>query len=366
LALPLGAQRAPVAVRSDAASLSPLSAEQFAEVVTELSEPGGYFDTDNLISNERSYLHVMGVLDRLPVRGGAYVGVGPDQSFSYIARMRADVAFLLDIRRDNLLQHLLFKALFAQSRTRADYLALLLGLPAPRTTVPWLGSSIVELVAHVDSLVPSLASRTAAQRAVQRELAALRVPLSTADRATIARLHGEFMRGGLSLRFTSLGRAPRPYYPTLRDLLLETDRRGRRANYLATEADFQFVKELERRNLVIPVVGDLAGPTALRGIGDWLTTHEQPVRVLYTSNAEDYVLRDGGFRQYAASVMALPRAPNSVIIRSWFGGYQSHPNAVPGYFSVQLAQSFETFVQATADATPWSYGALVFGPHLEP
>ena len=76
--------------------------------------------------------------------------------------------------------------------------------------------------------------------------------------------------GGLALRFTTLGRAPRPYYPTLRDLLLETDRQGRRASYLAGEADFQYLKELERRNLVIPVVGDLGGPRALRAIGQFL------------------------------------------------------------------------------------------------
>src|SRR5438045_1426667 len=35
------------------------AASGFAAQVAELSEPGGYFDADNLISNERSYLQVM-------------------------------------------------------------------------------------------------------------------------------------------------------------------------------------------------------------------------------------------------------------------------------------------------------------------
>ena len=79
----------------------------FAARIAQLSEPGGYFDTDNLISNERSYLHVAPALRNPSLRGGAYVGVGPDQNFSYIAQIRPSIAFIVDLRRDNLLLHLL-------------------------------------------------------------------------------------------------------------------------------------------------------------------------------------------------------------------------------------------------------------------
>ena len=61
-----------------------LDKEQFAQIVGKFSEPNGYFDSDNLISNEASYLHVMGKMRQMKVSGGAYIGVGPDQSFSYI------------------------------------------------------------------------------------------------------------------------------------------------------------------------------------------------------------------------------------------------------------------------------------------
>src|SRR3954453_7416209 len=89
----------------------------FAQQVRELSEPGGSFDTDNLISNERSYLHVIPALKGAGAAGGAYVGVGPDQNFSYIAAARPSVAYIIDVRRDNLLLQLLFKALFEISDT---------------------------------------------------------------------------------------------------------------------------------------------------------------------------------------------------------------------------------------------------------
>src|SRR2546426_12768429 len=94
----------------------------FAALSARLSEPGGYFDSDNLISNETSYLHVIGKLRELGVSGGVYVGVGPDQSFSYIAKIRPKMAIIIDIRKDNLLQHLLFKAMFGRSRSRIEYL----------------------------------------------------------------------------------------------------------------------------------------------------------------------------------------------------------------------------------------------------
>src|SRR6186713_667187 len=97
----IGAQR-------QATGPGPAQTSTFAALVTKLSEPGGDFGADNLISNEQSYLRVLPALTRAGVTGGAYVGVGPDQNLSYIAHVRPAVAFLIDIRRDNLLLHVLF------------------------------------------------------------------------------------------------------------------------------------------------------------------------------------------------------------------------------------------------------------------
>src|SRR5262245_8194151 len=73
----------------------PLAAGSFAADIARLSEPEGFFDTDNLISNERSYLEVVPALVKGGVSGGAYIGVGPDQNFSYIARIRPAVAYII-------------------------------------------------------------------------------------------------------------------------------------------------------------------------------------------------------------------------------------------------------------------------------
>ena len=123
----------------------------FAQLIQHLSEPGGYFDSDNLISNEASYLHVLGKLQRMGVSGGAFIGVSPDQSFSYIARIRPNIAFMIDIRRDNLLHHFLLKSLFARAKNRLEYLCLLFGRPAPRELARWNDRDIDALLAYIDS-----------------------------------------------------------------------------------------------------------------------------------------------------------------------------------------------------------------------
>src|SRR5690349_13702041 len=123
----------------------------FADRIARLSERGGYFDTDNLISNERSYLQVLPALKSAGVSGGVYIGVGPDQNFSYIARIRPSIAFIVDIRRDNLLLHLLFKALFAEAPTRVEYLSLLFGRAPPPHPEQWKGAAVERLVSYVES-----------------------------------------------------------------------------------------------------------------------------------------------------------------------------------------------------------------------
>src|SRR5262250_2320393 len=90
-----------------------VSVEQFGRYIETWSEPEGYFDSDNFISNETSYLHVVDDMHNRVSPGGVYVGVGPDQNLSYIVHTRAMLAIITDIRRQNMLEHLWFKALLS-------------------------------------------------------------------------------------------------------------------------------------------------------------------------------------------------------------------------------------------------------------
>jgi hypothetical protein len=298
--------------------LAPSTPTEFAAQIASLSEPEGAFDTDNLISNERSYLQVLPALPA--AMHGVYIGVGPDQNFSYIARVRPVVAYIVDIRRDNLLLHLLFKALFTHARHRVEYLSLLTGRAPPADPARFRDAPADRIVRHIDAGQPHPPSVRRLRRQIDRTIAGFGVPLSEADRTTIDRFHRAFIDQGLDLRFQSHGRPPRQHYPTLRELVLATGRDGRQWSYLATEDDFQFVRELQARDRVIPVVGNVSGPHALASIAGAMRGRSERLSAFYVSNVEDYLFRDGRFERYIQNVARLPRAPDSVMIRAIFSG----------------------------------------------
>lgn len=331
---------------------------EFAALAARFSDAGGYFDTDNLISNEPSLLHPITTLDSLKVRGGVYLGVGPDQNFNYIAHTLPRVAFIADIRRDNTLLLLLFKALFHAAADRQEFLALWLGKPVPptprRRDIP-----VDSLVAWAERTPATTASRANASRRLMTLVGSFGIPVSEKDLETIARFHREFMQQGTNLRFTTIGRPPQPSYPTLGQLLRERDRNGRQRSYMSNDSLFSVVQNMQRRNLIIPLVGDLAGPTVLPRLAPWLKEQKLSMSVLYTSNVEDYLLRYGTFRDFVKSVRALSHMPNAVIIRSWFGSPRTHPGNVKGYATTQLVEPLQVFVTDPAVDRVTSYRQLV-------
>jgi hypothetical protein len=333
--------------------------DSFAAQVAALSEPGGYFDTDNLISNERSYLDVVPELRRRGVKGGAYIGVGPDQNFSYIAAIHADIAFIVDVRRDNLLLHLLFKSLFGLSRTRVEYLALLLGRPVPANLEEWKQAKIERLVAYVDGTTADARAVAALRARVDDAIGKMGVPLVREDLATIDRFHRRFIDAGTDLKFQSTGRPPQSHYPTFGELLVATDASGAQSNYLATEEAFQFIKSLEQRDLIVPVVGDISGTRAIGAIGAALEQRgrrSQPgskLSAFYVSNVEFYLFGDGRFPKFVSNLRSVPRADHSVIIRSVFGrGYY-------GGGSLSILQSANELVDGFAKGRFQYYQELV-------
>jgi hypothetical protein len=359
VAIAIGPWSNRASTQSPASPGSSSGSSSLASLVDRLSEPNGDFDTDNLISNESSYLHVMPALEQGGVSGGVYIGVGPDQNFSYIARIRPNAAFIIDIRRDNLLLHLLFKAIFAAARNRMEYLSILTGRPAPDRLDTWRDASIEKIIAYLDMAEPATTAWNGADlERLHASIKSTGIPVSAADFATIDRFRRAFVQSGLGLQFQSTGRPARDYYPTYRDLLLETDRRGRKLCYLASEDDFQFVKSLEARDGLVPVVGNLSGPRALAGIGQEIARRGEKVSAFYVSNIENYLFRDGTFPRFVDNVKKLPRSDKSVIIRSLFGG-MSLPESVPGYYSTSAIQTINEFVANCGTSRCRSYYELL-------
>src|SRR6202021_3458841 len=81
---------------------------------------------------------------------GGSMGVGPEQNFPYIAAIRPKIAFIVDIRHQNMLEHMMYKALFELSPTRVDFIGRLFGRKRPsglddRSTVDELFSAYARM-----------------------------------------------------------------------------------------------------------------------------------------------------------------------------------------------------------------------------
>ena len=267
-----------------------LSAAEFSRLSREFSEDGGYFRSDNFTSNETSYLHVVDKLKQLGASGGAYLGVGPEQNFTYIAKIRPRIAFIVDIRRQAIIQHLMYKAIFHLSPNPTQFLSHLLSRPIPKDSkelkAPGVNASINELLAFF-SQAPAddktyAANLVQIRKVIEEEF---KFPLSAEDRASLDYVYKSFRADGLEISYQTEG-AFGNYFPTLKEIIAGTDLNEKQGNFLASKDDYEFVREIHRKNLIIPVVGDFAGQKALASIGDYLKKNGVTVTAFYLSNVE--------------------------------------------------------------------------------
>jgi hypothetical protein len=312
-----------------------------------LSEPGGYFDTDNLISNETSYLQVADQLERGSRPGGAYLGVGPEQNFSYIARLRPSWAFIVDVRRDNAIQHLYFNALFAEAADPFQYLCRQLSRACPERTPESALAGIDATLGELERWRPEDATHRAGLARILDHVERLGFPLEPGDRETLASIHGAFHREQLDLRFRSHGRRPMPYHPTLR-ALLRARSPGGRGGFLDSTEDYRAVRKLQLAGRVVPVIGDFAGPHALGAVARFLRERDERVAAFYVSNVEFYLLRAGTFDAFVRNVASLPLRQDALFIRAYFDYGRSHPSRLPGHRSTTVLQPIPSLLRRHA------------------
>ena len=346
---PLGSVAPPPSVASapvPSPSAAPAStAPAFAELVRSLSEPDSAFISDNIISNETSYLQVAPALAKA-APGGAYLGVGPEQNFTYIALTRPKVAFILDIRRQNMIEHLLYKAIFAEATTRAHFLALLVGRPFEAQGDPGAGATIQAVIAHAEKSAPDEATFAATharlQAAIEREMA-----LDAEDQKMLELTPRAFFKGQLDVRF-ELKQSSGRRYPTLRELLEERDPEGVARGFLAGEEAFRFVQGMEREGRVVPVVGDFAGDRAMPGIAAYLAREKLSVTAFYVSNVEQYLFEPKVWPKWARNVAALPTSGESVFIRAYLDQGRHHPAQMKGHRTATVLQRVGDFEERQA------------------
>jgi len=327
-----GAWQAP-ATRVSSALPARLTDATFWRLIDEFSEPDGFFRSDNLVSNEDTYQLVIPELKRRIKPGAAYLGVGPDQNFTYIVALRPGIAFITDVRRGNLHVHLMYKALFELSADRAEFLSRLFSRARPSGPGTETTDHLFADILHAprDRVLYDANERALIEHLLKRR----QLPLLAEDVAGIRSVYFAFFMGGPGLAYSSGPSTSRTRYPTYADLQLATDGQGVSHGYLATEANFRAVKAMQERNLVVPLVGNFAGARALRSVGTYLKSHGVTVGALYASNVEQYLFQDGLWRVFMRTVAALPQNESSTFIRSCFNSCASPA----GTRAVQLVDS---------------------------
>jgi hypothetical protein len=319
-----------------------VSIEQFGRYIDQWSEEEGYFDSDNFLSNETSYLHVVDQLQKQVKPGGIYLGVGPDQNFSYIVHTRPMLAIVTDIRRQNMLEHLWYKALFALASTRVEFVSILVSRETPR---PVANASLEQILRAVNSAPTNEKLFQQNLRAVKSFLVdKYKLKLSSADLAKIEYIYQTFWEEGLGLRFSSIGRSNAMNYPTLEEMLLETDRQGRQAGYLSSEELFQQLKKIQTENRLIPIVGDFAGTRAFKNVAGFLKANGLRVSTFYTSNVEFYLFNNSDWPRFVGNVRSLPLSDDAIFIRSYFGNGRQHPLNMRGHRSTNLIKPIGPFL----------------------
>ncbi|HEY2431112.1 MAG TPA: hypothetical protein VGI12_00465 [Vicinamibacterales bacterium] len=288
----------------------------FWTLVNDFSEPGGTFRSDNLVSNELAFQQVIPRLRTDTTPASAYIGVGPDQNFTYIAALKPRIAFIVDIRRQNMLLHLMYKAIIERSPTRLEFLARLFSRK-PRADVAAVAGPD-ELLAAFQGVEPSALAFERTRQDIRATLQAHGFDLTAADFGTIDYVFGAFYSAGPDIRYSfGRGNGWQPF-PNYRDLMVEKDLDGVQRSYVASEDLYGTLRDFELRNLVVPIVGDFAGPKALRSVGRYLEVHRATVSVFYTSNVEQYLFRGDLFQHFYGNVAALPIDSRSTFVRAYF------------------------------------------------
>ena len=322
----------------------------YGELIEQLSEEGGYFDTDNLISNETAYVQVV---EDLEPTGGVYIGVGPEQNFHYIGRLRPSWAFIVDIRYDNMLHHLLLNALLTNAETPMDYLCWLF---SRRCETSPDSDDFDALLAAVDAGEPDEALYRQNLKAIFDHVdERLQVELSDDERRAIGFIYHSYFEEQLALRFRTHGRRPMPHHPTYRRLLTEEGSDGGLGHFLSRPDDYAFVRELALSGRLVPVVGDFAGEHALRSIGRFVEEQGETVTAFYVSNVEFYLMRNGVFPAYVENLRSWPLADSAQFIRAYFSYGYPHPQALPGHRSTLVRQLVTRFLELYDDGAFRNY-----------
>ena len=326
----------------------------FWRMVTDFSEEAAPFRFQYM-SNEREFAALIPELKKSTKPGGVYLGVGPEQNFSYIAALRPRIAFIFDIRRENMLEHLIYKALFEMSPNRAEFISRLFsrGTPAglsDKSTASELFQAFGRVPRDAQLFTQNLQAMKDHLMKDRRSL------LTRQDQSAIDGVYRTFFDAGPGIPYPGRNFGGFFYGGSYADLMTATDDDGQPRSYLASEDNFQFLREMHRQNLIVPLVGDFAGTKAIRAAAGYLKEHQATVTTFYTSNVEQYLFEQADdWQRFYTNLATLPLDSSSTLIRSsHFAPAGARLRRVPSNY-VMLRSSIADLVKAFKEGRIQNY-----------
>ena len=380
---------APRAAEPAMRSSERLDDSTFWRMMNQYSEPWGVFRSENFVSNETSLQWVIPELQRTVPAGRVYVGVAPDQNFTYIAALEPRIAFIVDIRHQNAVQHLLYKSLFELSANREEFLATLFARP-PLDGVTQRSTAQQLFDALANTRPDSARYRANLQRITDRLVLVHHFALSDSEKVSLNCVYRAFFTQGPALTYNygsgcrnpgqagyrggggagggNFGGGGFGGMPSFLEMSMESDSAGGNFGYLASDETFRRVKDYEERNLIVPITGNFAGDHSLRAVGDWARERGAVVGAFYVSNVEQYLFMQGDEAQrFYANVNMLPTDTSSTFIRSFSAGRGGMPVAKPlrqqSGRSMQLLSGIEALVTAYNAGQVRSWNDVVAHSH---
>ena len=239
-------------VRPAAESLSArITDQEFWRLISDFSEPNGFFRSDNLLSNELWFQYVIPDLTKTAKAGRVYLGVGPEQNFTYITALKPKMVFIFDIRRGNLDLQLMYKALFELSSDRADFVSRLFSRLRPDGLSS--SSTAQRIFAAYRNAESSEAYYDENFKAIKDVLMTKHHwPISDADLEGIDYVYRHFYQFGPRINYnsslnTGIGGFGGFGRTTYADLMSTDDGQGQARSYLASEENFASSKNSKRK-----------------------------------------------------------------------------------------------------------------------
>jgi hypothetical protein len=281
--------------------------------------------------------------------------------------MQPKIAFIVDIRRQNMLHHLLYKSLIEMSADRAEFLSRLFSRPRP--TGLDVNASSPALFQAYANVQPDSVAFAKNMAAVKDQLVTKhKFTLTSDDLRTIEYVYTAFFAAGpdLTYSFTMPGRGSSMMFygrrmPTYAELMMESDGLGNQRSYLANEENFRVLRDMQRNNLIVPLVGDFAGEKAIRAVGQYVRDNGETVTAFYTSNVEQYLFQSDDWKKFFTNVATLPLDSSSTFIRAVFNfSAMPSPNSgTPGPRSRTMLASIREQVEAFTEGKLLTYWDVI-------